>query len=368
MRKYLFICFVLMLFVSGCTKKEADIRRIVVDVKEIQKSVPVSRFVDSLKYIPLETTEASLFKQIDKLCMDKEGNFYILDREGVKAIYKFDKQGRFQGQIGYWGKGPREYLEITDFCLYGDTIVEIYDSSREKRMQYATSGNFIQEENNWDMGGAAFIHVGDTVAFYASCGGYAPNLNVYINGKEYGFFKQDYPEMRDKSEYFHTDGSRLYYSDNYNDTLYCFRDGKMVPYFYVDFGEYKLPKGIRDISKAREGDFCYNIDELKFTSRYTCFNFENAALCIEVFWDKEQNTVELVRSFDNDIDGVPFLIRGRVSSCPDKIITYLGAGSILRNYNNCRKLGEEISVMYEDLVKQVTEDSNPVIVLAYMKK
>ena len=368
MRKYLFICFVLMLFVSGCTKKEADIRRVVVDVKEIQKNVPFSQLFDSLAYIPLETTKESLFKQIDKLCMDKEGNFYILDQEGVNAIYKFDKQGRFKGQIGYRGKGPREYLEITDFCLYRDTIVEIYDADREKRMQYTTSGKFIREENNWDMGGASFIHWGDTVAFYGSCGGYCPNLKVYVDGKKHSFFKQDYPEMMDKWEYFHTDGSSLYYSDNYNDTLYYFKDGKMDPYFYVDFGEQKLPKESRDTRKAMESGLCFEIDNVKFISNCVYFNFKYASRVIHTFWDRKRNIVNLVRSFDNDIDGVPFFIQGRVPSCPDKMVTYLEAHIIMSIYKDYQKRGEKISEAYESLAKQLTEDSNPVIFFAYIKK
>lgn len=364
----LFICFALILLATSCTKKEADTRKIVVDVNEIQESIPISQIFDSLAYIPLETTKESLFKQIDKLRMDRDGNFYILDKKGVNAIYKFDKQGRFQARIGYSGKGPREYMEITDFCLYGDTIVEIYDAGKQKRMQYTASGKFIREENGWKMGGASFIHLGDTVAFYASCGGYAPNLNVYVNGEKHGFFKQDYPELRSKWEYFHADGSNLYYSDNYNDTLYCFRAGRMEPYFYVDFWDHKLPKEIREMYKAHRGGFCHDFDNVKFTSRYIYFTFGYKGTEIQVFFDKMRDSVCLIESFENDIDEIPFLVKTATPGYPDKIVTYLNVNMFSVYYKNFQRQGKEIPPMYEILAKQVTENSNPVIVFAYIKK
>lgn len=95
---------VISFFLIQCKEKNATYKTITINSKNIEAAVPISILFDTVEYITLETTPTSLFKDIDKLCVDKQGNFYILDQEGTNTIYKFNSTGQFIQTIGTKGR------------------------------------------------------------------------------------------------------------------------------------------------------------------------------------------------------------------------------------------------------------------------
>lgn len=360
--KFFFIGFFLWV-IAGCHTYNKDENVITVEANKIQDIIKVSALFDSIKYVPLETNDSSLFKNIDKLCIDSCGNIFILDIEGTNAVYMFGKEGQFKRRIGNLGRGPGEYNEISDLNLYQDTILEIYDSGQDKIIQYDTSGKMIHEIYNIEAGSAQFFHVGDTLGFYRSNGKNAFNLTILVNDKKYSYFKQDYLELRSKGNYFHTDGKHIYCTDNYNDTLYLIKDAKVYPFLYIDFQKNKLPEKIRIVEQAWQGDYCFDIENFKFTSRFVNFSFSYRQNEIFAFYDCQNKKMFTGRSFQNDLDGIPLLLYPNTSNNSDKIVTYLKASIFLSVFEN-----SQVSETAKTLKSKVREDSNPVIVFAYMKK
>ena len=77
------------------------------------KSVPLSFIGKDLKYIPLETTNSSVLERIKGIKLSGE---YIFISDFNKLL-QFDREGKFIRQIGSNGKGPGEYIYVSDFCL-----------------------------------------------------------------------------------------------------------------------------------------------------------------------------------------------------------------------------------------------------------
>lgn len=352
-----------LLIAVGCISPNSREQTISVDIDKIQDQIYASVIFDSIHYIPLETNDSSIFKDIDKLCIDSRGNIFILDIAGVNAVYMFGKEGTFKRRIGQLGRGPGEYNEISDLNLYNDTIIEIYDSGLDKLIQYDTAGKVIKEVYKLAKGDAHFFHVGDTLGFYRSNGRNAFNLNILVNDKEYSYFKQNYLEIRDKGNYFYSDNNHIYFADNYNDTLYVIENGGVYPYVNIDFQSNKLPKKIRIIEQANQGNYCFDIGNFKFTTRFIIFSFSFRMDNVCAFYDHKSKKLFSSLTIKNDIDGIPLLLYEKTPNCKDKIITYLKSSIFLRTCEN-----GIVSESARNLKNRIREDSNPIVVFAYTKE
>lgn len=91
-----------------------------------------------LTYVPLETTEASLIRNIDKiLCSNHK--IYIFDKDAMRIVC-FDERGKYLSSIDKVGQGPGEYLLPSDMDIdkYGNLYV--YDFQSGNIVKYI-SGN-----------------------------------------------------------------------------------------------------------------------------------------------------------------------------------------------------------------------------------
>lgn len=70
------------------------------------------------KIIPLEETENSLIRFVDK-CVMTSAYIFVEDR-GSKCILVFDNEGHFLYKIDSYGLGAMEYSNLKDFCLSPD--------------------------------------------------------------------------------------------------------------------------------------------------------------------------------------------------------------------------------------------------------
>ena len=72
-----------------------------------KQNAKISLIVDSIDYIPLETTSDCLICAIDKL-ITKNNKYYIFDKI-TQSIFTFDFNGKFISKINSIGHGPGEY-------------------------------------------------------------------------------------------------------------------------------------------------------------------------------------------------------------------------------------------------------------------
>jgi len=108
------------------------------------EKINLSEFVDSVKFIRLETTEESLINNINTVFF-VDDEVVIVDKMSGKILV-FDNNGNYIRKIANRGRGPGEYLGITS-CNYDNERrqLSIYDDSTHKLLLYDLLGNFIKE-------------------------------------------------------------------------------------------------------------------------------------------------------------------------------------------------------------------------------
>ena len=132
------VFFILVLFVCSCKSKESP------SVKTIDILSPtgpelknLSEIATDIQYIPLETHPDALMKLVRYL---KTGNdkFYI---STVTEILCFDRSGKFLYKLDQQGRGPEDYVYITD-----------YDINPDKRLMVALTREKVHFYNETEQG------------------------------------------------------------------------------------------------------------------------------------------------------------------------------------------------------------------------
>ena len=100
-----------------------------------------SDFIKEIKYIPLETTPGSMVGNIRNIIIDKE-KMYVGDDKNVINI--FDMNGRYLNTLNRVGRGPEEYVRLTDFKIAPNGNIFIA-SQGEGIVEYSADLKFIRK-------------------------------------------------------------------------------------------------------------------------------------------------------------------------------------------------------------------------------
>lgn len=93
----------------GTRPEDEQIDLLDADVDTLAYSV----FVDSMEYIPLETTEECLVGEVTDVAMD-DNRLWVFDAK-QQEVWFFNRSGKYVGRLGHRGEGPGEYPSITQF-------------------------------------------------------------------------------------------------------------------------------------------------------------------------------------------------------------------------------------------------------------
>lgn len=108
-----------------------------IEIKDKEKLFSWDGHVDSVEFVPLETTLEGLIGRVTKAEVH-DRNLYILDIIHRKLAVFDTNTGKFMSTIGKKGKGPGEYLDIKDFNIVNDTI---YSLDHLRVNKYASQGH-----------------------------------------------------------------------------------------------------------------------------------------------------------------------------------------------------------------------------------
>ena len=101
--------------------------------------VNVFDLVDSISYVPLETSDRILLGDVMGV-KQAAGYYFVQDSRG---LYAFDAAGRFVAEIGHRGIAPEEYINLD--CFYVDAfkrLVCIVSNYQRKILRYTFQGTF----------------------------------------------------------------------------------------------------------------------------------------------------------------------------------------------------------------------------------
>src|SRR5690606_23239585 len=147
-----FIYGISLLAIAGCNKKDnirerfhdTDIKVIHIESPWNDSTIFLSSLVSDVSVLPLEYNEASMLGEVVKLKIHDD-KIYVQDKH-KSSLSVFDINGRFLNNIGRQGRGPTEYIDLTDFDINGTTgHVLIHDNFTLKIFAFLSNGTFIKE-------------------------------------------------------------------------------------------------------------------------------------------------------------------------------------------------------------------------------
>jgi len=300
MKIKIILLFFLSSFLYCCIEKQKDENNTISVDLDQKQNVSIFNIFSKIDIIPLETNDSSLIKFISKLVVYHD-NFYILD--DMSKIITFTHDGKFLFQINNKGIGPDEYIGISDFDIYSDSLSIL--SGMDSRMHiYDNKGNFIRRFKlpNIKKSYESFKNVNkDTVAFWTY--DYENRLKLYSKSTKQ-IFKEKMPEKNDIYTYL---GIQKFPYENYipsvndNRVFKITSQSEIIEAYKWDFGKLNnTPKMIENppvlnsqnesrelINKIMSSEVInYVFLRAGGNSRYTYTKLNRKNAHINVFYDK----------------------------------------------------------------------------------
>lgn len=367
---------ILIVLVPSCRKgrqKAATNAEIVakVEVSESDKGFDVCQMADFEKVIPLETVGDALIGEIDKLEMD-DSHIVILDKR-MRTVWLFGIDGKFIRKIGRLGNGPKEYVSLDDMCFDKENgTVWIWDRVKQVMLEYDLTGELLKEVAT-GFSSNVFAKTNEGFWLYYSYLKNPDNNSLILVNEEMdhlvkGFFatKETFPVSL--SSGFTSWAGKEYFYFPLSNVLYSLDGTEARPYIEFDFGERTLPYSkIMNMSPEEyetlidSGSYLGGLKNVQLSSKYCFFQFSSTV----------QN--KYVTAYYGVLD---------LETLKVEVFSYLNGSDLLVDFSSllCVTANDELvypicpskhNPIYFDelrtLVPEVTEESNPILVLYRLK-
>ena len=352
-----------------------DLPVIHVSKKRPEVKAKMSVFFDSVRYVPLETTDVCLLglgtmgvNQIgDSLLVWDSDNCFLFD----------SKTGKFLRKIGHRGDDPESFrMTYGNFYNPYDNLIYFF-GDYNSLVCYDLNGEFVGKikipmSSNWSSS-KCVIPLDSTMfcAFFSNCNGSESKriilfdksgriVKIYPN---YHFVKTNQFVYDSNDGLFYRYNNHVYFREKFIDTVYQVNKELLLPMRRLDFSPY--------ISSYRDR---YNIDVNSISFPYSIFENDHIIMFDyfrEIFhelgvYDKKTSNISFF-SYENGFeDDLNYFM-------PIEILAMLENGiclSILSASNICKYI-DGMNVELQGCMKcleSVSEDDNPVVVIAMLIK
>lgn len=335
-----YILFFLVLL-PGCNKntESQEDRILSLNPKEAAPSLPLSTFVDSIAYIPLETSDESIMVRVSDIII-RDTFIYAVDIE-QKIVFIFDKTGKFVTKLDRRGEGPDEYMwmqhvmvddeenAITVFDYRGANSRTIsYDVHTlepiDKQPFLFPNGSAVrkekgkdiyyfaaqQQENtvNDEITNADIIAVGENNTQKALF-----KKNIVTGGSFFGPFAESFAT---------SDDNEIIASLMYNNTFFRLSDMEAYPVLTVDFGEHNMDSAVGLKSTVEQMDFLYGEETAGGLAYFPVLNTYNSNMLAFTYYFKENSKIHVQHYIDLKSGNRKFHVRDIVNDLtrfPDKV-------------------------------------------------
>ena len=387
---YSHLIFILLI---GCTvsnekKINEDLYNINVEaIINNKQNVKLSEIATDITYVPLETLKDNLISNIKKVELTES---YVFVSE-KNRIQQFKADGQFLRQIGKFGHGPGEYVNIMNFDVNEKAnLILINDEFRSYK--YDINGNFFGEvklpSTNY------LFYYPTKIAFYLTNNiGKLNNLLITDNNFVPLYKFQNHnprPETHLKfgGSPLYVFKHNLYFKVNYNDTVFCVKDSLLIPHIIYNEKNLLFDKNFDLHSTGNVSDLIKQVEKVKnklmtksifetnrfvFTSYIKGLDPRNTNYTRIVF-NKKINKAFLLNEgkFINDIDNGCNL--WPIGSFQDSILfSYINAFELKAHvaseaFKNSTPRFPEKKKELEQLANRLDENDNPVLMLVKLKK
>ena len=345
------------------------------DAYKKQLTLTTNDFIESITYIPIETSQSCLIDAGPRIDLTKD---QIIITNNNKCLLFDRSSGKFIREIGKYGRGPSEY-QATRGGFFNDLTSNIYFLGwKGNLVKYSLEGkqigsipipnfkdsftepffpeNFNYVDNN-SIACNIFNSLGTQktlIMIFDEKGkqiGSVPNHNITKEHK----FSLTTGELR----FYHFNDKLLYHHRD-NDTIFYITQNKEIPYLIIASGKSKKSQKSKD-----EAVFLTNYLE---SQRFNFFNFKAAGKEYFSLYDKSNSSlkaIELTNGITNTTDN--FLPFRPIAIHNEEIVGTIQCTDLISWFEKNPDLKEKLPQDLKQLsLKQATD--NPVIVIAKLKK
>lgn len=173
----------LLCVLYSCTnreKKSSNEQKVIpieLDFKGKTKSIHSINLIKDVDIINLDCDE--VIGAIDKVIKFKN-NIYLLDLFQNRCIYIFDDKGKFINKISNYGRGPKEYNQLTDiFINEKDSTLNVLSRVDKKLFRYDMDGKKMLSTERMPKSFSTMLKTEN--GYVANMGYYEENINKPFN-------------------------------------------------------------------------------------------------------------------------------------------------------------------------------------------
>ncbi|MDR0697995.1 MAG: 6-bladed beta-propeller [Tannerella sp.] len=366
------------------------------DNKEMH-SMFLSDLIQSIEYIPLETSDECLIGDIYELSSYISDNYILVYSSRSAQLLLFDRKGKFVAQIGHKGEMLSEYLEHSVRSAFIDEYnnqIVIHIQYPSRLNYYDLKGKFLRSE---PVKPEAIIfdftdeHVYVT---YSNNEGKPPYMYELMD-RQFNVLKQQVKSIpftiKDKigvqiifpfARYMY-DGHWHFRETTLNDTLYKVGDDFVfTPKYVINTGKYHASASKRaNVEGTPEAFFrlihsCIMVRYMFETRDYLsiCYKYDNRPYYC--YYDKSQKKVfhipsdnGIINDYDGGIDFWPQWQDNKFLYAFYEAHHFEGEHSKLQSDANPDSLkgGSNAIETYKNLLEKINADSNPVLIVVTIK-
>jgi len=363
----------------SCSNRNYDISADFSDVDTIMYDTEHPNIIlrdsiyDNVHYIKLETKKECLIGNVDDLLLG-DSTIVVMDKYIAQAAFLFDYNGKYLGQLSKMGRGPHEYLRVSDVTLYDGKIV-LFDEISDKMMFFDERGHYLDEIYCEIFATAVEFIDSDNILFDISGRYYTGNkkYNKYsfvLQNRnmdiKYRFGLPDYDGSFSLSRNVNLIkcGDSIYGNVSFKDIIYLLdKEGAhakyslvMKPYAASDF-PFSTQDEYESICKKYsffDGEFI----ELKDYS-YVFYrgHTDESTYCL-LYNHKTKTTRAISNGFNNPMSCFFFY---PITRCSDNTLVCAVKASRMNWFKGALNDALQDSEILQDLYSDITYDSNPVL-------
>jgi len=284
-----FFILTVVICITGCHSHISPKIETIHITKNIVEAISIDDIFSEYEFVSLEATDSSLLGFLSKIVL-KNNIFFVSDG---RRIIQFSIHGDYLRTLDMRGRGPQEYLGITDFVISEEAII-IWDQNDKTVLRYSLDNKFIDKQKLEDF--IATIHmIGKDKLLFSS---------AYPRGADYKFMIRDVETMEllanfcpiDESQitYRHFMGQQNYYEykntllfhEPMNNYIYKIENFECMPIYYMDIYGQNPPdefwskeyQDIREVrEKAQQNRYCFGVSVYAESDKqiFFCFDVEN---------------------------------------------------------------------------------------------
>jgi hypothetical protein len=347
--------------------------------------ISVSDFIESIEYIPLETTSESLVGNNPKIIVTDD---YIITRTYRKCLVFSRDNGAFIRELGHYGRDPGGYK--TNLGIFNELSSIYYFRGWDRDLiKYSLSGEFLgaitielsDKETEAITSPDAFSYLNDTILVcQLVCLDGTEPYSFYIFDDNGNLLKAIPNKMRLSKKQamnfstpelkFHRYNGNVFFQCFYCDTIYKLLINDIKPAFILKSGKYLLPYESKwwSMEKRKRSDFI-TIPTYFENSRFIAFDMYKKSARYFGLYNKSNRSFKISENaygILNNLDGFinPSFISINES---EELAGFVNPKEILlwfeQNSDKMNSLRSEVKQL-----KGINESDNPVIIIAKFKK